>query len=92
MKRGDRVFAPFEKEQGVVVDVYSSTWLVSEYTAYRQRKQVLVRFTDTSHSGFHLGTFNNRDFAARAVADNWRIRKRLPRITAYARKIGLIHD
>lgn len=35
---------------------------------------------------------NRKQWALESVALNWRIRKRLPRLTALARKLGLITD
>jgi hypothetical protein len=38
----------------------------------------------------HMKTKDLRFWAAGIVADNWRLRKRLPRITAFAAWLGLL--
>ena len=35
---------------------------------------------------------SKRDIAAKYVASNWRVRKRLPRVTAHAYSMGLINE
>jgi hypothetical protein len=35
---------------------------------------------------------NRRFWAAQIVANNWRVRRRLPRVTAFAKSLGLIPE